>query len=55
MLETIKTNTLLNLSTVHWKEGNYKVSIELSEQVNILKELIINDIDCILKYKTGTK
>eukprot|EP00102_Acyrthosiphon_pisum_P025681 XP_016662891.1 PREDICTED: outer envelope protein 61 [Acyrthosiphon pisum] len=33
MLETIQTITLLNLSTVHLKEKNYKISIELSEQV----------------------
>uniref|UniRef100_A0A2S2PAY3 peptidylprolyl isomerase n=1 Tax=Schizaphis graminum TaxID=13262 RepID=A0A2S2PAY3_SCHGA len=32
-LETIQTNTLLNLSTVHLKEKNYKIAIELSEQV----------------------
>lgn len=39
MLETIQTNTLLNLSTVHLKEKNYKISIELSQQVNNFKEL----------------
>lgn len=48
MLETIQTNTLLNLSTVHLKEGNYKISIELSEQVNIFKELLIDYINCML-------
>lgn len=44
MLETIQTNTLLNLSTVHLKEGNYKISIELSEQVNIFKRLFMDNI-----------
>lgn len=48
MLENIKTNTLLNLSTVHLKENNYKIAIELSEQVNIIKELFIDYINCIL-------
>lgn len=50
MLETIQTNTLLNLSTVHLKEKNYKMSIELSEQVNIFKELIMNYVYCIYYY-----
>jgi len=42
MLEIIQINTLLNLSSVHLKEGNYKISIELSEQVNIFKELFLH-------------
>jgi len=49
MLETIQTNTLLNLSTVHLKENNYKIAIELSEQVNIIKEPFIDYVNyCIL-------
>lgn len=44
MLETIQTNTLLNLSSVHLKERNYKISIELSQQVNNFKELIMDYI-----------
>jgi len=51
MLETIQTNTLLNLSTVHLKEKNYKISIELSEQVNIFKELIMSYVYCIYYVK----
>lgn len=36
MLETIKINTLLNLSTVHLKKKNYKKSIEFSKQVSLI-------------------
>jgi len=34
VLETIKINTLLNLSNVHLKNKNYKSSIGFSKQVN---------------------
>lgn len=35
-LETIKINTLLNLSTVHLKKKNYRNSIEFSKQVSMI-------------------
>jgi len=49
-LETIQTSTLLNLSTVHLKEKNYKIAIELSEQVNIIKEIFLNLVNSIFLY-----
>lgn len=35
-LETIKINTLLNLSSVHLKKKSYKDSIEFSKQVSLI-------------------
>lgn len=49
-LETIKINTLLNLSTVHLKKKNYKDSIEFSKQVSLIYlKMFYHDVQCSTK------
>lgn len=42
LLDSIKVNALLNLSSVHMKKKNYKLSIDFSKQVSLNSYTIIH-------------